>query len=327
MRHAHVTALLALALLAACGDPVRHGTEGGPCFPDGRCEPGLVCDDGVCRVDLPDDGEPGTPDGGDADLDGDAAADDGGAGDDGGSPGDDGGAGDDGPAGDDGGPACEIAIDPGPHPWDHLYEGLDDLQGQELELALLQIVDGHVSLGYDNARRVMFESVDNHDGRVQCVYTGEWVETTGIPPNEVMNTEHTWCQSWGADSEPARSDLNHLFPAMAEANSHRGNYHFGDVVDATWTSGGCAVGTDASFRWVFEPRDEHKGDCARAMFYFALRYQMEIQAFEEDVLRAWNCLDQPDEKEARRNDAIEARQQTRNPFVDRPDLVERIDDF
>jgi endonuclease I len=173
----------------------------------------------------------------------------------------------------------------------------------------------------------MFSFVSNQNGRVQCVYTGAWVTTSGIPDSNVMNTEHTWCQSWGADTLPAKSDLNHLFPTMSHANSYRSNYPFGEVVTATWSEGGSSRGTDQWGSTVFEPRDPHKGDCARAMFYFAVRYDMEIFLHQEEVLKAWNWQDPPDDWERTRNSRIEQIQDTRNPFVDCPEIADRISDY
>lgn len=211
---------------------------------------------------------------------------------------------------------------------DPTCRGLLELDEEDLRQALRDLVIGHDSLGYDPAREEIFSDLDNENGQVQCVYTGKWVTTDGIPPTSVMNTEHTWCQSWGADTEPAKSDLNHLFPAMADVNTRRSNNLFGEVIVPTWEDGGSLLGRDADGRTVFEPRDAHKGDCARAMFYFSIRYNMEIiNSVMEGVLRNWNRLDLPDEKEMRRNDDIEQIQNKRNPFIDCPEAVDKISDF
>lgn len=211
---------------------------------------------------------------------------------------------------------------------DPTCRGLLELEGEDLRQALRDMVIGHDSLGYDAARLEMFSNLDNVGGQVQCVYTGDWVTTDGIPPTSVMNAEHTWCQSWGADTLPAKSDLNHLFPAKSDVNSRRSNNLFGEVIVPVWEDGGSLLGRDAAGRTVFEPRDQHKGDCARAMFYFSIRYNMEIvSGVMEGVLRKWNRQDFPDEKELGRNDAVEQIQNKRNPFIDCPEAVDRIPDF
>lgn len=78
---------------------------------------------------------------------------------------------------------------------------------------------------------------------------------------------------------------------------------------------------------VFEPRDDHKGDVARAMFYMSVRYWWVIPDEMEAALRDWHTLDPPDDDERARNDRIQEAQGNRNPFVDRPEAVDEIDDF
>jgi endonuclease I len=211
-----------------------------------------------------------------------------------------------------------------PDPRCYQFQGLD---GQELLQALFAQVDGHQALSYDSAREALYSTIDNQEGQVQCVYTGEWVITEGIPDPAIMNTEHTWCQSWGADTQPAKSDLNNLYPVLSHVNRRRSNTPFGEVVEIAWEEGGSLLGRDGTGRTVFEPRDPHKGDCARSMFYFALRYEMELADYMEEVLRFWNRQDRPDEKESQRNADIEEFQLTRNPFVDCPELVDRVANF
>ncbi len=206
---------------------------------------------------------------------------------------------------------------------------LDDFDESNADFRqqLAEMVANQNVLSYYEARNEMFSLVDNVGGQVQCVYTGQWVTTSSIPDPSVMNTEHTWPRSQGSDTLPALSDLNHLFPVMTDANSTRSNYPFGEVEYANWSSGGSLEGYDASGREVFEPRDSHKGDVARAMFYFAVRYEKSIPYFEEEVLREWNIMDPPDAKEIQRAGTIEDIQGKRNPFVDHPEYADRIDDF
>jgi len=223
--------------------------------------------------------------------------------------------------------------DGGPdRPWadwdsDPRCSSLIGLEGEQLRNALVELVDNHTALSYEGARDEIFTDIDNIDGQVQCVYTGVWITTDIVPSNDIMNVEHTWCQSWGADTLPAKSDLNHLFPAITGVNSTRSNYPFGEVIEVSWSSGGSKRGLDGWGTVVFEPRDEHKGDCARALFYFSVRYNMEIEDRMEQVIRGWNWADLPDAKEETRCDRIEQLQDTRNPFVDCPELVDRISNY
>ncbi len=181
---------------------------------------------------------------------------------------------------------------------------------------------------YENARDRMFSVVDNHEGEVECVYTGFSMRTRGVPDANVMNTEHTWPQSQGADRVPMRSDLHHLFPSTADANNARANLPFCDVVRGeNWADGGSRRGEDSRGETCFEARDAHKGNAARAMLYFAAVYDPRVDAAQEAVLRRWHEADPVDDAERARNNAVASYQGSRNPFVDYPDLVARISDF
>lgn len=136
-----------------------------------------------------------------------------------------------------------------------------------------------------------------------------------------MNIEHTWPQSLGAKGW-AKVDLHHIFPADSKANGIRGNLPFGNVTNPTWSEGGSSC--DGVH---FQVRKEQRGDTARAMLYFAVMYNQHIPADEEKVLRAWNKEDPVSPSEKRRNEYINKLQHNRNPFVDRPDFVDLIDDF
>jgi len=90
---------------------------------------------------------------------------------------------------------------------------------------------------------------------------------------------------------------------------------------------GSALGKDFSGRTAFEVRAERRGDIARALFYFSVRYALRIDAEQEQTLRLWHATDPVDEGELRRNDAVEHVQKNRNPFVDHPEFVTKITDF
>lgn len=220
-------------------------------------------------------------------------------------------------------PAPQVPVEDVPPKSDPRYDGLKD---QALINALHDAVSKHKDLGYNQARKIIFTTLDNHDGKVKCVYTGKEVQTNKIPSSNVMNTEHTWPQSKGATGA-AKADLHHLFPTDSKANSIRGNWPFGTVKNVKWEENGAKFGTDEKGRTVFEPPDEHKGNVARALFYFSTVYNKHIPADDEAVLKQWNKLDKVDAAEVARNDAIETYQQNRNPFVDDASLADRIADF
>ena len=236
-------------------------------------------------------------------------------------------------------------------PYTGIYSGMEDLTGQALVNKLCQLVkSGYDGVGYEKAKDLSIDFVDEYVGKVRAVYKGDWV--TG---GEGLNHEHTWPQSKGAGSGDAKADLFHLFPTHPTFNSVRGNLSFGVVMNKDWPDSGydgdpdCGEtfpghplgcysirGWDAHGVKVFEPRDGQKGDSARAVLYFSIRYGSDckvksLSVFDtshpvvtEGLLKTWNALDPPDEKERTRNDRIQTIQEVRNPFIDHPEFVDRI---
>jgi len=208
-----------------------------------------------------------------------------------------------------------------PLPGSDMYSSCEGLNNKELVAQLREISAYQVGVDYTEARRLMFTKIDNVGGEVECVYTGRKGQYNQIPSDRDMNCEHTWPQSLGATGV-AKSDLFHLFPTDSKANSTRGSLPFGTVSSPTWENGGSKC--DGK---VFEPRPEHRGNVARAIFYFAVRYGKTIDASEEAALRVWNKEDPVDETERGRCNKIENVQHNRNPFIDHPEFADRINDF
>jgi endonuclease I len=213
------------------------------------------------------------------------------------------------------------------------YQSTQNLSEEALKSALhTRLGQGYQSLGYNAARDAMFMDIDNQrlNGQGASVNTLEGVYTgftltsysnRSNAQNQGMNTEHTWPQSLFNQDEPMRSDLFHLFPTQQNANSQRANFPFGEVSNPSWQQGGSQLGNG-----VFEPRDQQKGSTARGMMYFVLRYQnySNFLNSQEAVLRQWHATHAPDQVERARNQAIFSRQNNRNPFIDYPQLIERI---
>jgi endonuclease I len=213
--------------------------------------------------------------------------------------------------------------------YEKYYENIKHLNDEELKGKLHELIDNQIDLGYRGARHLFFSELDNDNKVVECVYTGKQVRTEGIPNSNIMNCEHTWPQSKFGDAtkDTKKDDVHHLFPTDSRANSKRGHVPLRNVDNVTWSDGGSTYGIGELGDEVFEPRDEHKGDVARAMFYFSTRYQLPIDSKQEQTFREWNEKDPVSEKEIRRNAGIESAQGNRNPFIDRPDFVSQISDF
>lgn len=170
---------------------------------------------------------------------------------------------------------------------------------------------------------------------INCVYSNYAYIFTGNFSYDVLSREHTyphsWMDTWPDDQGIEYSDLHNLFPAhQNSANAVRSNLPFGEVVTVTSTFMEGTYGKDANGRNVYEPRDEHKGDAARAIFYMATRYNgtggnwglPDPISFtvnygqDQDVLKQWHWQDPPSNYEIARNDYIESQQGNRNPFID-----------
>lgn len=205
----------------------------------------------------------------------------------------------------------------------------------------------HIAVGYKAARVFMFGTFylkkTDHGYSVKDVYCERDREDSEfrhsppmpgqVPDNTVINCEHTWPQSRFTNRYPTemqKSDIHHLFPTDSEMNAIRGNNPFGEVVkdETDLKCRESRFGTTASGRHgVFEPPKSQKGNTARAMFYFATRYDMVIDAEQEASLRKWDKEDPVDAEEQDRNEKIAKLQGSRNPFVDYPELVDRINNF
>jgi uncharacterized protein len=222
------------------------------------------------------------------------------------------------------------------------------LAGSQLLQLLVAGYKPRAVLGYKEAVDELFGTIDVHDGMLRCVYTGYEIrmpdrgDPSSYANSHNINLEHTLPQSEGASGN-AKSDMHHMFPARMDANGTRGNFPFASIDDSIaqdWfcgaeeygtrpTSGaeGCSKFTQTQGQ-RFEPRDDHKGHVARAMFYMYTMYGSQISDsfFDEQksVLSRWNELYPPDATEIERTWKIAALQENKpNPFVVDPTLVQR----
>lgn len=229
---------------------------------------------------------------------------------------------------------------------------LDDVKNntkdEDLKLSILQTFKKHTSIGYDSAKVFLMGKFylisENNHYAVKDVYCNREIPEdefpadkkpgpNRVPANEIINTEHTWPQSRFNKSQNIgmqKADLHHLFPTDSLSNNVRGNFKFGEVQNEmnSLKCNGPRFGTPSySSERVFEPPTNHKGNVARALFYFAIKYKLVIDKNEEATLRKWTAEDPVDDEEMLRNDEIEKVQRSRNPFIDFPELVHRISDF
>lgn len=209
------------------------------------------------------------------------------------------------------------------------------------------------TLGYNNARDVMYSEIDLKPGnQLTGVYSGYTItlDLSQDPSTNAyeqgINCEHTWPQSLGAGDEPMKSDMHHLFPTKSNVNSSRGNDPFNEIDDLNtdkWYRNDYYIETIPS-QYIdeyaekfnppnqdderFEPREEQKGNTARAVMYFYTIYSNVAQDYywnlqEEDLLD-WHYIDLPDETEIERTNAISNFQGNKNPYVVDPSLAGRV---
>lgn len=200
-----------------------------------------------------------------------------------------------------------------------------------------------VVLDYTNARVKMYTEIYNVHDTVSCVYSKHslYLDPSSSDPigyifksgsANGINCEHTFPQSKGAETGNARSDMHHLYPARAAVNEARLNYPFGDIddkktnhwfyktQDLTLKPSKDVDEYSESINSVFEPREDHKGNVARAIFYFFTMYQLQSDAVFFESMRPtlcnWHQLDPVDSLEWTRTYMIAKYQDNKpNPFV------------
>lgn len=218
---------------------------------------------------------------------------------------------------------------------------VDHTQAQEISVKQQihqQLIKVHKPVGdYTLARRYLFGQLHYNNGVVTDVYCDEnydavhGVGYNRIPNPEFLNCEHTWPQSkFKGQPEEAtmKVDLHHLYPAKPMANSARSNHPFGEVTNYYNVCGTSYKGTIIGRNITgFEPPEHHKGNVARALFYFSARYNMAIDPVQESFLRQWHVQDPVDIFELKRNKRIMEIQGNSNVFITNPSMVDRIEDF
>lgn len=224
------------------------------------------------------------------------------------------------------------------------YDDTFNEMDTDLKEALNSILGaGYTSLGYNAARDEMYMEIDNQrlngqgasQNRLTRAYLGTdaegYTSRSDLFSNFDVNCEHTFPQGTFNQNEPMRSDIHHLFPTDEDANAERGSLRFGTVVSGVqWSGGGSQKGVNDLGQLVFEPRDAQKGASARAILYFLARYQNysgHVNEVMETTLREWHSEFQPTDVDRQRNDDIFDRQDNRNPFVDYPQMADRIFSF
>lgn len=189
--------------------------------------------------------------------------------------------------------------------------------------------------------------------------SGQLISSSG-GEGDGYNREHMMPQSTFYSNYPMYSDLFYVIPTDAKINQLRSNYPYG--ISSTTPSNvfynftnSSKIGRSAIPNYpytgrVYEPINEFKGDIARSLLYFAVRYEgklgtfnfnnnanptsdtnpldgTEEKAFESAymaMLIQWHTQDPVSQREIDRNNTVYGIQKNRNPFIDNPQWVNAI---
>lgn len=205
-------------------------------------------------------------------------------------------------------------------------------------------------LSYQDARVYLFghvfiESDETGQFFIEPIYCDQ-KKYRGVAKNRLptisesgLNTEHVFPQSHFKQSAQRhrfaemKTDIHHLAPSLMKVNSFRGSFHFGVPNDDRDSVDGCPESVRGrgegknGGQVVFLPRRDVRGDVARMVFYFSVRFDAPINEVEEKTLREWHETDPVSDQEYARNSRRYTVQGNRNPFVDFPGFVSKIRNF
>jgi len=222
-----------------------------------------------------------------------------------------------------------------------------DMSGEPLLEQLVTDYKPDRVLRYSTAKDILYSEVFIEDDSVRCVYSNHALYLPDdVDPSvhlymdashDGINTEHIYPRSKGAKEEygNAFSDMHNLAPARHAVNSARANFPYGEIDDEKTTSWyiyskSTSLVPDNNIELyservngMFEPRENQKGNIARAMFYFFTIYQDEAMMADEHFFEAqratlcwWDHIDPADELEKERSQKVASYQNDRpNPFV------------
>ena len=168
------------------------------------------------------------------------------------------------------------------------YDDAVGKSGEDLQKSLSTILNDATDVGYDGLWNLYKTTDRRSDGKVWDMYSDVTNYTFGTDQcgsygveGDCYNREHSVPKSWFSERSPMKSDVWHVYPTDGKINGMRSNNPFGEVGSGASSSkngfskwGKCV--TPGYSGTVFEPNDEYKGDFARTYFYFATRYQSQI---------------------------------------------------
>lgn len=233
------------------------------------------------------------------------------------------------------------------------YKSINGKSGQALKDALFSLIRPHTAVYYSSLWYYFNTTDCRPEDRTQVwdMYSNEEYHFRGSSSVPGMNKEHSLPKSWWGGGDditeyPSYTDLFHLYPSDAEANTAKLHWPLGEVSTISFDNGVSKTGTPKTGQGggastVFEPDNQYKGDFARTYFYMATCYQdytwkytfmlnnnstnwKTLNEWAIALLLRWAREDPVSDKEKERNDAVYRIQNNRNPFIDNPELIEYI---
>ncbi len=248
------------------------------------------------------------------------------------------------------------------------YATVNATSAANLRATLHPVIDDHTKLPYSASGSVdtwyVLDRADQdplNTNNILDIYKNATYVKAGAG-NNFYNREHTWPKSLGFPNDGSTNypytDTHMLMASDISHNSARGNLPFnncptGSEVFGTLAYAGQGGSGQNNYRCgnYWQVWDKLKGNVARAMFYFDVRYEGGTHGItgvaEPDlrltdnaslivqstgnasvaymgllaVLIQWHNADPVDDRERLRNDIIQNYQGNRNPFVDNPQWV------
>ena len=225
---------------------------------------------------------------------------------------------------------------------DEYYSSLNlTLSGNSLRENIHSIIDNMTSYSYENAKYMLCYTDENpaKPGYLLGIFDGDDINAIW---DTSWNREHVWpCAHMNIDGtkRPSASTKNHmsdLFNLRASCPSinfyHSDKYYdtsnskntFYPLVDSTIIDG------------IHNFTGDFRGDVARTVFYMYTKY-LELNIIEDiqndetttsmgrlSALKTWHNEDPVDDFELQRNNRIYEYQGNRNPYIDYPDLVNKL---
>lgn len=261
------------------------------------------------------------------------------------------------------------------------YSGTEGLSGYALKSKLYEIIskktiNWHYGDLPDYYAQTDLDKYDDHDATNTTILMDIYSERIGqadayeYTVNDIIgsanaeglgwNREHMMPQSTFYSNYPMYSDLFFVVPTDARINQLRSNYPYGvgstipsEIYHSFTNTSKIAKNATPNSPYtgrVYEPIDAFKGDVARSLLYFIVRYEGKLGTFKYNtttlpstdvnplngteekgyddwfinMLIQWHNLDPVSQKEIDRNNAVYAIQKNRNPFIDNPSWVNAI---